>query len=110
MLLKYEASRFAATLRRQLWKEHLGLLKDQSLTGEITDNMLPLPVPQTDETGTYEDQLVADPLNDTALDLWNTTARVNTEAFREVFHCVPDDTGNFCFYFYYSSIYFIFSI
>ncbi|KAI9306139.1 hypothetical protein BJ944DRAFT_264042 [Cunninghamella echinulata] len=89
---QYEASRFAATLRRQLWKEHLGLLKDQSLTGEITQNMLPLPVPQLDETGTYEDQLVADPLNDAALDLWNTTAKVNTEAFREVFHCVPDDT------------------
>ncbi|KAI8064502.1 hypothetical protein BC940DRAFT_305884 [Gongronella butleri] len=86
----YEASRFAATLRRQLWKEHLGLLRHQDLN-EVTQSMMPLPVPNADETGTLEDATVMDPLNEDTLALWNMTARQNTEAFRTVFHCVPDD-------------------
>ncbi|ORX48538.1 phospholipase D/nuclease [Hesseltinella vesiculosa] len=87
----YEASRFAATLRRHLWKEHLGLLPHQD-TGEVTQAMLPLPVPQLDQTGTLEDAMVLDPLSEDTLNLWNMTARQNTESFRTVFHCVPDDT------------------
>ena len=35
---------------------------------------------------------MADPLADSFLALWRTTARVNTEAFRHVFHPVPDDS------------------
>ncbi|KAG1152416.1 hypothetical protein G6F37_000260 [Rhizopus arrhizus] len=87
----YQASRFAATLRRQLWKEHLGLLKEQEMDF-VTPAMLPLPVPQTDLTQTKEDYWVMDPLDDETLVRWNRTAATNTNAFREVFHCVPDDT------------------
>ncbi|KAL0087888.1 hypothetical protein J3Q64DRAFT_1735044 [Phycomyces blakesleeanus] len=86
----YKASRFAATLRRQLWKEHLGLLPDRP-TDEVVPSMLPLPVPQEDVTESEEDLQVMDPLDDATLSLWNSTAKINTEAFREVFHCVPDD-------------------
>ncbi|KAG0171892.1 hypothetical protein DFQ28_003801 [Apophysomyces sp. BC1034] len=86
----YEASRFAATLRRQLWKEHLGMLPDRP-TDEVTAAMLPLPVPQDDTTLSEEDQQVMDPLDDETLAFWNDVAKTNTEAFREVFHCVPDD-------------------
>lgn len=55
--------------------------------------MLPLPVPQLDFTQTKEDHWVMDPLDDDTLIRWNNTAATNTKAFREVFHCVPDDTG-----------------
>ncbi|KAI8991905.1 hypothetical protein BDF20DRAFT_812470 [Mycotypha africana] len=88
----YEASKFAASFRRQLWKEHLGLLPDSSID-EVNDNMLPLPVPQIDYTESEEDKEVMDPLDDATLERWNFTARTNTEAFREIFHCVPDDTA-----------------
>jgi phospholipase D1/2 len=55
--------------------------------------MLPLPVPQVDFTNTPEDHWVMDPLDEETLARWNNTAATNTQAFREVFHCVPDDTG-----------------
>ncbi|KAI8990852.1 hypothetical protein BDF20DRAFT_908690 [Mycotypha africana] len=87
----YQASRFAATLRRQLWKEHLGLLDEEELD-TVTPAMLPLPVPSPDYTQTKEDFWVMDPLDDETLNRWNNTAATNTKAFREVFHCVPDDT------------------
>lgn len=60
---------------------------------EVNPAMLPLPIPQLDETGTEEDRLVMDPLHDDTLNMWNSIAKTNTEAFRQVFHCVPDDTG-----------------
>ncbi|KAG2235547.1 hypothetical protein INT48_003110 [Thamnidium elegans] len=87
----YEASRFAASLRRNLWKEHLGLLPHTE-PDAVTDDMLPLPIPQIDSFDSEEDKLVEDPLCDETLAKWNMTAKTNTEAFREVFHCVPDDT------------------
>ncbi|CAO0797085.1 unnamed protein product [Mucor circinelloides] len=87
----YQASRFAATLRRQLWKEHLGLIDEEPID-QVNDAMLPLPVLQIDHTQTKEDHWVMDPLDDETLGRWNHTAHTNTVSFREVFHCVPDDT------------------
>ncbi|KAI8884179.1 phospholipase D/nuclease [Backusella circina FSU 941] len=87
----YQAGRFAATLRRQLWKEHLGLIKEDDVD-RANNAMLPLPVPQLDFTKTPEDLWVMDPLDEETLNRWNNTAATNTLAFREVFHCVPDDT------------------
>ena len=60
----YECGKFAATLRRQVCKEFLG-----------------------DENADVED-----PLSDEFLKLWETTAKRNTEAYREVFKCYPDDS------------------
>ncbi|KAJ8655156.1 hypothetical protein O0I10_009191 [Lichtheimia ornata] len=88
----YEASRFAATLRRQLWKEHLGLLGEERALDDVKEDMMPLPVPQIDNTESEEDRLVMDPLGEETLGLWNDVARTNTEIFRAVFQCVPDDT------------------
>ncbi|KAI9319321.1 hypothetical protein BX666DRAFT_1925043 [Dichotomocladium elegans] len=88
---EYEAGRFAATLRRQLWKEHLGLLGEERALDDVNENMMPLPVPNIDFTGSDEDNLVMDPLSEETIALLKDTARTNTEAFREVFHCVPDD-------------------
>lgn len=47
------------------------------------------PHPNADETGQDEDQLVADPLSDETIDLWNNTARRNREIFTEIFRPVP---------------------
>ena len=68
------------------------MLPDQSLD-EVTNAMLPLPVPQIDSTHSEEDRLVMDPCHPDTLALWNNTASINTSAFRNVFHCVPDDNG-----------------
>ncbi|KAF8641650.1 hypothetical protein AX16_009876 [Volvariella volvacea WC 439] len=89
---RYMAARFAATLRRKLFKEHLGLINPQIVkddTQEITDFMHPAPRPNPDETWSQEDQLVADPLADDTLELWNSTARKNREIFTEIFRPVP---------------------
>lgn len=75
-----------------MWKEHLGLVEEEEID-VVTDAMLPLPVPQLDFTQTKEDHWVMDPLDDETLIRWNNTAATNTAAFREVFHCVPDDTS-----------------
>lgn len=79
-------------MRRQLWKEHLGLIPEEDID-RVNNDMLPLPVPNNDTTRSQEDLMVMDPLDDETLARWNNTAATNTRAFREVFHCVPDDTG-----------------
>jgi phospholipase D1/2 len=88
---KYMANRFAATLRRQLYKEHLGLIPPQNCTKDeqVTNFMRAAPVPNDDTTSSEEDRLVADPLADATIALWEDTARVNREVFTEVFRPVP---------------------
>jgi len=88
----YHASRFAATLRRQLYKEHLGLIPPQpcdSRNPEVTAAMRPAPILNQDEFGTHIDNLVADPLSPNTDELWNSTAKRNREIFTEVFRPVP---------------------
>ncbi|KAL2864512.1 putative phospholipase D (PLD) [Aspergillus lucknowensis] len=79
---QWTASRFAASLRRHLFRKHLGLLPPQDYE-HVNDHF---------DFDSPESQVVADPLADTFLSLWNTRAHTNTEVFREVFHSVPDDT------------------
>ncbi|PWY88921.1 phospholipase D/nuclease [Aspergillus heteromorphus CBS 117.55] len=87
----WTASRFASSLRRQLFRKHLGLLAPQD--PERPDgNFEPVGVPNAFDFEAPESQLVADPLADTVQSLWNTRAHTNTEVFRKVFHSVPDDT------------------
>ncbi|KAF9473130.1 phospholipase D/nuclease [Pholiota conissans] len=88
----YEVSRFAATLRRQLYKEHLGLIEPQLADArdpEVTSFMRPAPFPNKDETRTHEDRLVSDPLADATNSLWMETARKNREIFTELFRPIP---------------------
>lgn len=86
----HHASRFAASLRRQLFRKHLGLLPPQDM--ERPDaNFNPLPSPNSYDWGSKEDELVADPLSDAFLDLWFSRAKTNTDAFARVFHPVPFD-------------------
>lgn len=117
---KYMASRFAATLRRQLYKganslltltrsdiaqytysrpslfrsEHLGLIPPQTCDSrheQVTPFMLPAPTPNEDDTQTEEDFRVADPLSDETVDLLDNTARKNREIFTELFRPVPSN-------------------
>ncbi|KDR66935.1 hypothetical protein GALMADRAFT_258822 [Galerina marginata CBS 339.88] len=88
----YQASRFAATMRRQLYKEHLGLIPPQQCSSrdpEVTSFMRPAPYPNKDETRTQEDRMVADPLGDDTDVLWTGTAKKNREIFTEIFRPVP---------------------
>lgn len=54
-------------------------------------NCEPVGVPNAYDWGSPEDTIVADPLADTCLSLWNSRARSNTDIYRQVFHAVPDD-------------------
>lgn len=86
----WKAARFAASLRRQIFRKHLGLLRPQDYT-RPDQNYEPIGVPNTYDWDSREDRAVADPLGNDFLNLWNTTARTNTEAFERVFHPVPTD-------------------
>ena len=90
----YQASRFAATLRRRLFKEHLGLLRPQNCDSPheyVTSHMRCAPHPNHDDTDTQEDDWVLDPVADDTLARWNDTARVNREIFTELFRPVPSN-------------------
>lgn len=89
--VQYQASHFAATLRRQIFRKHLGLIPAQNLT-HLDENMEPVPVPNIYDFDSAEDQLVADPLSDRFWDFWNYTAKTNTDAFGKAFHPVPHDS------------------
>ncbi|KAE8366512.1 hypothetical protein BDV27DRAFT_91053 [Aspergillus caelatus] len=86
----WTASRFAASLRRQLFRKHLGLLPPQDYQRPDA-NFEPVGVPNDFDFDAPESRLVADPLADTLHNLWNSRANTNTEVFRKVFHSVPDD-------------------
>jgi phospholipase D1/2 len=86
----YRASKFAASLRREIFRKHLGLLKPQDME-RPDENYQPIGVPNIYDWGSEEDRQVVDPLSDDFQNLWNGRARTNTEAFAKVFHPVPDD-------------------
>ncbi|KAG0633800.1 hypothetical protein HOY80DRAFT_895945 [Tuber brumale] len=86
----YKASHFAATLRRQIFRKHLGLIPAANLT-TVDENMHPVPIPNIYDFDSQEDLMVTDPLSETFENFWNYTARANTVAFEKVFHTVPTD-------------------
>jgi len=91
----YTASAFAASLRRQLYRKHLGLLPHQPADGRLAhdpENWTPITEGgNVYDWGSRADELVQDPLDERFLDLWKGTARRNTEIFSRAFHAVPDD-------------------
>ncbi|KIW97916.1 uncharacterized protein Z519_01500 [Cladophialophora bantiana CBS 173.52] len=89
----YQASGFAASLRRQLARKHLGLIRPQHFF-RPDPNFEPVGVPNAYDWGSPEDNVVADPLSDTFQALWNSRARTNTEVFRKAFRAIPDDYVN----------------
>jgi phospholipase D1/2 len=89
---KWNVAPFAASLRRRLCREHLGLLHPDE-PNHITANSHPLPAGNEYDWDSKEDLMVADPLSPQFAQLLNATAQKNTEIFRNVFHSVPDDTS-----------------
>jgi len=89
---EYQAGHHAATLRRMLWREHLGLLPAQPLDASEDPNAQPPDVcPNSWHEGDEWDKLVTDPLSDDVWNLWTQQATTNTEVFRHLFHADPDD-------------------
>ncbi|KAL8973091.1 MAG: hypothetical protein Q9197_002496 [Variospora fuerteventurae] len=86
----WQAKKFAVTLRRQLFRKHLGLLPRQDM-GRPDNNFEPIGVPNSYDFGSEEDGLVTDPLSDGFLAFWNSRAHQNTYAFGKIFHPVPHD-------------------
>lgn len=87
----YKAGRHIATLRRTLWREHLGLLPAQPLDASNDPNAQPPgDIPNNPRTGP-EDKFVEDPLDDELWSTWTKQATTNTEIFRQLFRADPDD-------------------
>ncbi|MCJ1278794.1 hypothetical protein MMC21_006612 [Puttea exsequens] len=87
----YKAGHHAATLRRLLWREHLGLLPAQTLDAANDPNAQPPDVCPNDLHESPEYEFVADPLSDKVWDMWTTNATRNTDLFRHLFRADPDD-------------------
>jgi len=87
----FQASKFAATLRRQLFRKHLGLIPPQNME-QADQNSLPVGIPNMYDFGSAEDEVVMDPLSDRLWNFWNGRARQNTDAFGRIFHPVPHDS------------------
>lgn len=91
----YKAARFAATFRREIYRQHLGLSEPQMCPPHphqpepVTPAMQAVDVPQIDVTGSREDNIVEDPLGEELLNMLKATGDRNTELFESVFHCVP---------------------
>jgi len=87
----FRASKFATSLRRQIFRKHLGLLPDQRCD-QPNDNWTSIERgPNAYDWDSPADRLVRDPMSREFWDLWESTARTNTEVFSKVFHNVPND-------------------
>lgn len=90
---EFQAGHHAATLRRMLWREHLGLLRAQDLDASEDPNAQPPGDGDNEWCQDDEyDEFVADPLSDELWEAWTTRANVNTKVFRHLFHADPDDS------------------
>jgi phospholipase D1/2 len=89
----HQASAFAASLRRQIFRKHLGLLPHQAHDQPHPVNWSPVDgrQPNAYDWGSAADRLVQDPASEDFRRLWADTARTNTEVFSRAFHNVPND-------------------
>ena len=78
-------AKFATQLRRQLWREHLGMLPHQGHNAEDDDNARPPPVKNRVDMDEHWD-FVEDPLSDEVWKCWTERATTNTKVYREMFH------------------------
>ena len=87
----FKAGYHAASLRRTLWREHLGLIEAQELDASKDPNAQPITVCGNDDYSGEEWDAVADPLGDKIWNLWTGQASTNTEIYRRLFRADPDD-------------------
>jgi len=86
----------------QLFKEHLGLLKDVDYD-IVTPLCFPPPFGEGQQhrirdffksnKSSNDDELLQDPLSDEFYNYWKNIAHENTKLYKEVFKCVPDDSS-----------------
>ncbi|PWN46154.1 phospholipase D/nuclease [Ceraceosorus guamensis] len=97
---KYMASRFAASFRRHLYRQHLGLVAPQECTPETAKDQptpaqrpAPHPFPDPERKAQEEEweQLVEDPLSPELEEIWRRQARTNTAIVDELFQVVPSN-------------------
>lgn len=87
----YRASAYASSLRRQIFRKHLGLLPDQD-PARPDANFTPIDKnPNSYDWGSPADGLVTDVLSDGFDRLWRETAKSNTHIFDRAFHAIPAD-------------------
>lgn len=87
----YTAGYHVASLRRHLWREHLGIIEAQELDGTNDPNAQPPSHAMNQEYSGEEWEAVADPLSDNLWHLWCQQATTNTEVYRYLFRADPDD-------------------
>ncbi|KAL4951050.1 hypothetical protein BDW69DRAFT_45382 [Aspergillus filifer] len=87
----YRAARLAATLRKQLWREHLGLLPAQDYDASKHPNAQPPTACMNEILEGPENDFVTDPLNDDLWNTWTEQATTNTDIYRQLFRTDPDD-------------------
>ncbi|PKS09115.1 hypothetical protein jhhlp_003729 [Lomentospora prolificans] len=87
----FQATVFAASLRRFIFRKHLGLIPDERWDNPNVNWTGVDKGPNWYDWNSHADHLVRDPLHPEFRSLWNTTARVNTEVFSKVFHNVPNN-------------------
>ncbi|KAJ2893842.1 uncharacterized protein MKZ38_008199 [Zalerion maritima] len=87
----YRVGRFATSLRRFLFRKHLGLVPHQPCDAP-DNNWTPVHHGLNEyDWGSRADRAVEDPMSREFRDLWAGTAKTNTEVFSKVFHNVPND-------------------
>ncbi|TQS35357.1 hypothetical protein Golomagni_04224 [Golovinomyces magnicellulatus] len=88
--IPFKAGYHAASLRRCLWREHLGLRTHPILDTDKYSNTQP-PHKNLDLKEAPGDEFLVDPFNDKLWDMWTANATKNTEIFRHLFHADPDN-------------------
>lgn len=78
----YKAGRHIATLRRELWREHLGLLPAQDYDASKCPNSQPPNTCGNQILEGTENDFVIDPLDDKLWDMW--TQRATTKDRKSV--------------------------
>lgn len=89
----FKAGRHAATLRRLLWREHLGLAPAQDLDAANDPNAQPPDVCMNEPREGPEEEFVMDPMSDKLWETWTEQATKNTQIFRHLFRADPDDNS-----------------
>ena len=77
-----------SSMRKQLWMEHLGLLKPQPLDASDDPNAQP---PGDSRNRLSADPLVEDPMSDKLWKVWTSQATANTKVYHDLFHVDPDN-------------------
>ncbi|KAI1361499.1 phospholipase D/nuclease [Xylaria arbuscula] len=89
----FKAGRHASTLRRYLWREHMGLLPPQPHDASNDPNAQPPGEDSPNDIWDRDDsyRFVEDPLSEELWERWTKSATTNTMTFRHLFHADPDD-------------------